>query len=100
MPIWHSPCGRIEQTHPELQGQKQGCIFLALFTQYQHVVLVRPKSERRNREREHELNPMGSKYGRDVVTNMRGGTKHKLIEIESYLPTVYLFASFEEIQSA
>ena len=40
---------------------------------------------------------MGSKYGRDVVTNMTGGTKHKLIEIESYLPTVYLFASFEEI---
>ena len=49
---------------------------------------------------EYELYPMGSKYGRDVVTNMRGGTKHKLIEIESYLPTVYLFASFEEIQSA
>jgi hypothetical protein len=25
------------------------------------------------------------------------GTKRKVIEIESYLPTVYLFASFEEI---
>jgi len=49
---------------------------------------------------EYELNPMCSKYGRDMVTNMRGGTKHKLIEIEGYLATVYLFASFEETQSA
>jgi len=44
--------------------------------------------------------PMGSQYGHNMVTDMRCRAEHKLIETEGYLPTVYLFASFEEIQSA
>jgi hypothetical protein len=45
-----------------------------------------------------EFNPMGSKDSRDMVADMRDGTKHRLIRITGDLPTARLFA--REIQSA
>ena len=48
---------------------------------------------------EYELNPMCRKYGCDMVANMSSRTKHNPIWTEGYVPTLHLFAFFEEIQS-